>query len=555
MMIRSQPPASAHFADRPVPAPAPMIGRPASICGAQPRECLGPGHARDHLVQPVRHRVGEGGVVDVEVELVQLDVVADAFTDGGEERLVRGRVVERSALRGDHRDALQRDEQRRRPLRGRELARDPAAELGTLLGRRPHQGDGGVVDVDVAAFELRRQRLARAEVDHVERAERDHLRQSELARRLQPVRPCRQHAADEVVRELGRRQVEDAGEKAAAGQRLHRQTARTGGVEHEHLVPQLLEPLARPRHRRSRDPEHRRPNQRGAASGGRRRSPRDRDPGHPRDRAGRVRQDPLRDPVQPGDVDDRVGHRHVVRPDVRARVPGCDGGHDQLRDADRQRLGGGGADRRVARAADGEDPVEPPLLVQPLGDRRSPAAHRLDGGAPVACLAQDGDVGAGRGRDLRLCDVGGDLRLEDARVDDQHVDALLAQTVAQVPVLLSLRVQRAQEDDGRHVDQLFARPERDSRRDSSRCSWSRSRSSDHSRRWRSSRSSRRSRRRSCLPVGPTPDRAPGHPKRSGAGRRDRRLPISQSLNRHRARRPRTRASGCRATRPGCSPRR
>ena len=32
MMIRSAPPASAHFADSPVPAPAPMIGLPASIC-------------------------------------------------------------------------------------------------------------------------------------------------------------------------------------------------------------------------------------------------------------------------------------------------------------------------------------------------------------------------------------------------------------------------------------------------------------------------------------------------------------------------------------------
>src|SRR6516162_7684590 len=30
MMMRSTPPASAHLADRPVPAPAPMIGRPAA---------------------------------------------------------------------------------------------------------------------------------------------------------------------------------------------------------------------------------------------------------------------------------------------------------------------------------------------------------------------------------------------------------------------------------------------------------------------------------------------------------------------------------------------
>ena len=33
-MIRSTPPASSHFADIPVPAPAPMIGRPAAILAA-----------------------------------------------------------------------------------------------------------------------------------------------------------------------------------------------------------------------------------------------------------------------------------------------------------------------------------------------------------------------------------------------------------------------------------------------------------------------------------------------------------------------------------------
>src|SRR5579883_2022168 len=32
MIIRSTPPASAHFADRPVPAPPPRMGRPAATC-------------------------------------------------------------------------------------------------------------------------------------------------------------------------------------------------------------------------------------------------------------------------------------------------------------------------------------------------------------------------------------------------------------------------------------------------------------------------------------------------------------------------------------------
>ena len=44
MMIRSAPPASAHFAERPVPAPAPMIGLPRVDLRPQARERLSPCH-------------------------------------------------------------------------------------------------------------------------------------------------------------------------------------------------------------------------------------------------------------------------------------------------------------------------------------------------------------------------------------------------------------------------------------------------------------------------------------------------------------------------------
>ena len=78
MMIRSMPPASAHLAERPVPAPAPMIGRPcgdlapAAASRARRRGSRSPPSC-DQLVEPVRHRVGELGIVDVGVELVHLD--------------------------------------------------------------------------------------------------------------------------------------------------------------------------------------------------------------------------------------------------------------------------------------------------------------------------------------------------------------------------------------------------------------------------------------------------------------------------------------------------
>ena len=76
MMIRSAPPASANFAESPVPAPAPMIGDRASTCARRRRSDSSRGSScrlLDQLVQPVGHRDRERRVVDVLVELVQLD--------------------------------------------------------------------------------------------------------------------------------------------------------------------------------------------------------------------------------------------------------------------------------------------------------------------------------------------------------------------------------------------------------------------------------------------------------------------------------------------------
>ena len=87
--------------------------------------------------------------------------------------------------------------------------------------------------------------VARAEVDHVQRAERDDLRDAGAPDRLQAVGPGREDAADEVVGQLGRRDVERADQEAAGGQRLEGLPARAGGVEDEHLVAELLQALAR----------------------------------------------------------------------------------------------------------------------------------------------------------------------------------------------------------------------------------------------------------------------------------------------------------------------
>src|SRR3712207_8988422 len=62
-----------------------------------------------------------------------------------------------------------------------------------------------------------------------------------LFRSLQALWPGAQHAPDEVVGELGRRDVQRAGEVAAGGQRLEGLPACARRVEHEHLVAELLQ--------------------------------------------------------------------------------------------------------------------------------------------------------------------------------------------------------------------------------------------------------------------------------------------------------------------------
>jgi hypothetical protein len=89
--------------------------------------------------------------------------------------------------------------------------------------------------------------------------------------------------------------------------------------------------------------------------------------------------------------------------------------------------------------------------VQPREHRRRPAPHGVDGNAAIGGAHELGVVGAAGARDLLAVDVGLHLRLtEHAGVHEQHVDACLAQAVAQEAVLDALGVQRPDEDDRRH---------------------------------------------------------------------------------------------------------
>src|SRR3954451_10959553 len=106
--MRSMPPASSHFADRPVPAPPPIRGRPAAIlarkrarsaslamCGMASARQSAPG-IRGSIAPGGDEGVGEGFVVDVQRQADELLVGAgaEAFLDRPEEGAVGVGIVE-----------------------------------------------------------------------------------------------------------------------------------------------------------------------------------------------------------------------------------------------------------------------------------------------------------------------------------------------------------------------------------------------------------------------------------------------------------------------------
>src|SRR6187551_841703 len=119
MTMRSMPPASSHFADRPVPAPPPISGRPAAILARKRSSsvCLamrgmGAGErcglrARSDVAPGSDERIDEALVVDVGGQADELAVRArpESFLEHREERAVGLGVVERLAGTIDRRDA------------------------------------------------------------------------------------------------------------------------------------------------------------------------------------------------------------------------------------------------------------------------------------------------------------------------------------------------------------------------------------------------------------------------------------------------------------------
>ena len=174
-----------------------------------------------------------------------------ACSDRLEQRPVGLRVVEGLAGRVEHRDPALGNEEAHRPLHrfSRPAIHSPIARFSSRVVRI--SVTFGIVDDELpAAGTSSGTRVARAEVHHVERAAGADIGQARADDRAEAVLGRGKDAADQHVGDLGRRQVENAGEQAGIAERLHRAAAGAGGVEHQ-AVELALEVRAAPPGRRA----------------------------------------------------------------------------------------------------------------------------------------------------------------------------------------------------------------------------------------------------------------------------------------------------------------
>ncbi|GCC42075.1 hypothetical protein chiPu_0026433, partial [Chiloscyllium punctatum] len=282
--------------------------------------------------------------------------------------------------------------------------------------------------------------VRRAEVHHVQRADRADIRHAAADDGAETVLGGREHAAHQEVADLGRGEVDHAGELAGLDQLLHRAAADAGGVEHETL--EILAQVGRDLlHRRRGDAEH------GDADRGQAGARLALLAGlvvepcldHADQRMGAVAEHGARDRVEALHVGDRVHHGDVGGPDIGADVAGCDRGNDELGHADRQRPHAGRDQRRAARAARGNDAGDIALAPQPAFERFRHRRHRsaaigAEHARAAATVVQ---------RDLLRGDVAARCSSAGRDIDQSGAQAATRDDIADEAQLGALGVERA----------------------------------------------------------------------------------------------------------------
>ena len=210
MTMRSAPPASSHLAERPVPAPPPTIASPRAaiawnfsirflrsnrgIVTSEPfGACLSP-RAKCGRRRRRRKRNRDRDVT-LDADDLTRRALARGLLDGAKQSRVGLRIVKGLAGRIERGNATLGQEEAHGGVHAVEALPDPAPDSIVLRRRGAHQRHLRVVDVEKPSLELLRHGVARAEIDHVERADRAEIRHAGADHRAHAVLGRRQHAA------------------------------------------------------------------------------------------------------------------------------------------------------------------------------------------------------------------------------------------------------------------------------------------------------------------------------------------------------------------------
>jgi hypothetical protein len=200
---------------------------------------------------------------------------------------------------------------------------------------------------------MRRDRIRRAEIHHVERADRGHIGQAHSDDRPEAVFRGRKNATHHHVADLGGRNVDHTPHQTGIDQLFHRPPADAGGVEN-HRFPILFDQLDDLLYTRGRDAEHRHADERTIGGGAPARVWRvlfDPAARHRRNGMRSVAEHRAQHAVEALHVGNGMHHRDVGRSDIGRDIARRHGRDHDLRHADWQHLHPGCRDRRAAGAA------------------------------------------------------------------------------------------------------------------------------------------------------------------------------------------------------------
>ena len=333
---------------------------------------------------------------------------------------------------------------------------DPSTHALVLLRRGPHQGDLGIVNVKLALAIALGNGVGRAEIDHVERADRADEGHAAADGCAKAVVGGGKHAAHQEIADFRRREVDDRGEHSGIDQLFHRAAADAGGVEDQtfEIVAQVGRDFLNGRrgHAEHGDADGWQSRRRVAFGFGLIVQARLH---HAGERIGTIGEHGARDRIEALHVGDGIHHGDIGRSDIGTDISRRDRGDDEFRHADGEGAHGGRDQRGAAGATRRNDAGDVALTAQPVGEgvrhrRHRRAAVGPEHSRPAAPVVE---------RDFLGGDVAGGELSAGGHVDQPCPQALSGDQVADEAQFLAFGIERAgDEDDGRarHVLQSGA---------------------------------------------------------------------------------------------------